>query len=222
MSVYDQNNHLWDSWMLQLDSNATSAQDAQMDALKAHGGDFNLYSLASYKERLAIDSRPLVSGGIIPIGIHSNYKQTFVFKFGQMNLPSNTLVYLNDNWLKQSVLVESGVQYTFDVTKDDNTQGDHRFELALQMLTELDTLSPNWKIAPNPTSGELQIHFDNIPQGPIAIEVLTINGAQMFSQDYESLTSAHLSISAKPWPAGVYLIKVAINGRSLTQKFVKE
>lgn len=220
--VYDQENHLWDNWMLQLDSNATSAQDAQKDALKIHGGDFNLYSLASYKERLAIDSRPLFAGGSIPIGIHSNYMQTFVFKFGQLNLPNNTAVYLKDNWLKQSVLVESGVQYTFDVTKDDNTQGDHRFELSLQMLAELDTLAPNWKIAPNPASGELQIHFDNIPQGPIAIEVLTLNGAQMYSHDYEALTSERLSISAKLWPAGVYLIKVGINGRSFTQKFVKE
>jgi hypothetical protein len=193
-----------------------------MDALKAHGGDFNLYSLASYNERLAIDSRPLASGGSIPIGIHSNYTQTFVFKFDQMNLPSNTLIYLKDKWLNQSVLLDRGAQYTFDVNKDSNSQGDHRFELSMQMLTDLDTLAPNWKIAPNPTSGELQIHFDNIPIGPIAIEVLTLNGATMYSQDYESLTSEHLSITAKTWPAGVYLIKVAINGRSFTQKFVKE
>lgn len=222
MAVYDQNNHLWDSWMLQLDSTATSAQDAQMDALKAHGGDFNLYSLASYNERLAIDCRPLASGGSIPIGIHSNYTQTFVFKFDQMNLPTNTLIYLKDKWLNQSVLLDRGAQYTFDVTKDGNSQGDHRFELSMQMLTDLDTLATNWKIAPNPTSGELQIHFDNIPKGPIAIEVLALNGATVYSQDYESLTSEHLSITAKTWPAGVYLIKVAINGRSFTQKFVKE
>lgn len=222
LSVFDQDNHLWDSWLLQLDSNATPTLDEQWDALKAHGSDFNLYSLTSKNIRLAIDSRPYASESIIPIGIHSNYTQTFVFKFDRISIPPNTLLYLKDKLLKSSVVVERGTQYTFNVTKNANTQGDDRFELLLQTLALRDSQYPSWNIAPNPASGALQIHFDSIPQGTVSIEVLSVTGASVYQQTYDSITNSHLTVSSKQWPSGVYLIKILCNGHACSHKFVKE
>jgi hypothetical protein len=73
-------------------------------------------------------------------------------------------------------------------------------------------------IYPNPHSKEFIVQFDNV-QDELIIEVHTLSGKQILSEEYELTSFVKLNFEG---PAGVYLLTVQTNKGKLVQKVIKE
>jgi hypothetical protein len=67
-------------------------------------------------------------------------------------------------------------------------------------------------LAPNPTSGWLNIHFAQALSGDLNVEIFSLNGQLLQRVNYQSNANVSLDLSA--YPAGVYLVRL-INGEAL-------
>jgi lipoate synthase len=85
---------------------------------------------------LAIDGRPFEQDRVIPLGVSSNYEQTFIIKAQQVHRTQGGTLYLRDKMLNQYVALQEGSEYRFQITKDKASQGNSRFELSMKPSTE--------------------------------------------------------------------------------------
>lgn len=117
--------------------------------------------------------------------------------------------------LSAMVLLLAGMSYSqttvnFTVA-DPNCAG-------IEDIKEID----QFKVFPNPTSGELnfQVQF-NATVGKVSVHLYTITGAEVFSKVYEN---PGLAIAEKfnfeALSAGNYQMKITIGNRSVSQKVV--
>ena len=108
---------------------ATDALDGSFDGLKLSNGIFNLSSLASSGESLAINSVSKTGCKVIKLNITNISAGSYNLLFEDItsfNVLGTTLI---DNFTNTSVLLTEGYVYNFDVTTDIASYGDTRFEL---------------------------------------------------------------------------------------------
>jgi hypothetical protein len=76
------------------------------------------------------------------------------------------------------------------------------------------------KIYPNPTEGALKISILGLKEADVcSIGVYTLQGSQILTED---VTSGNIGIDISNQPAGIYLLKIAINNNSTTWKIIKK
>jgi len=75
-------------------------------------------------------------------------------------------------------------------------------------------------IYPNPTRGELQVQIGGLQAvAQSAIQVYSLGGVQVFSQQG---LKEHTPINLTQAPAGVYLLKIVLDGKTVEWKVLKQ
>lgn len=127
---------------------ATDGLDSQFDGLKLSNSIFNLSSLASTGEALSINSMGAIEcGKIVKLKLTNISVGTYELKFEDLGtFIAGMSVILTDNFTNTSTVLSEGSTYSFDVTNDELSWGDTRFELEFataELNTSLITTTTN-------------------------------------------------------------------------------
>jgi len=225
LNVYDGNYHIWDMLSFKFNENATDNED-NIDAGKAVNPDLNFYSWSADHRPLARDLRPFTEGKVIPLGLTTTYKQDYIIKVDNINIPAGENVYLHDKLLEKYVLLTQGAEYHFTITKDPATQGDNRFELGLEgsQSTIGSTQSAALKVlmVPNPTTSGVNVTFAAPKSENTSIRVLTVEGICVMTQELGVVKAGTVNLGLDNLAAGVYMVELTSGSDKVVQRVVKE
>gem|GEM_PF-1523592 len=217
----------WDRILLFFNGNSLSSQDAA-DAVKLSNGNFNFYSIASDSAHLSIDSRPYNDGDVIPLGINTTEFRNYVIRVDDYNVPAGTTLYLRDNYLGHTQHLSQGMHYTFGITSDPASFGNHRFEIVTSGTPTQINNNPivknlNVSIMPNPaTDGFVNVSFETTDAAQTQITLSNLMGTELISVHAGVVKSGNTKMDISKLAAGIYLINVKCGGQIKTQKLVIE
>ncbi len=225
LNVYDTSYHIWDMLKLKFDDQAKDVEENTNDAGKPVNPDLNFYSWSADRHPLSIDVRPFESGRVIPLGLTSNYVGRFIIKADDYHVPAGSKLYLHDRLLETFTLLGAGAEYAFDVTKDEATQGDSRFELGLE--TEQSRVTPattglKAMVMPNPARESVTVTFQAPASGETTLRMLSVEGVCVYTQAFGSLQGGSLTIPLSNISDGVYLIELTSGNEKVVYRLVKE
>ena len=223
LNIYDANYHMWDGLMFQFSDEATTAEDNDFDAVKAQGPDFNFYSISSDDKKLAIDGRPFEQDRVIPLGVSSNYEQTFIIKAQQVHRTQGGTLYLRDKMLNQYVALQEGSEYRFQITKDKASQGNSRFELSMKPSTDaIAAMGLTVNMQPNPASEEVTINYTSSAAADVQISIMDISGMRVYNQGLGKQASGTVRVPISQLASGVYMVELMSGNNKVIQRLIKE
>ncbi len=76
------------------------------------------------------------------------------------------------------------------------------------------------KIIPNPSNGQLTINFGTNQSKEALVEIFNLQGNRLLLKTFRNTTSANIDLTGNP--AGMYLLKVSVEGTSHEVKILKE
>ncbi len=223
--VYDVNYHPYDMFYARFDSAATEAEDIKFDGGKPAGADFNFYSLSSDKHRLSVDVRPFTVNGIIPLGVGSSYEQDYIIRVENLAVPEGGRVYLHDKLLKRLMLLQQGTEYRFSVTKEQNTQGEERFELILES-TDLSSAATSTgleiNLIPNPATDQVSISFRQSKPAKVSVQLLDMSGVSVYNNSVDPKQNGFVNVSLANLAPGAYILELTVDGKKEQRQLIKE
>ncbi len=84
-------------------------------------------------------------------------------------------------------------------------------------------ISNEINIYPNPTNGEFFLKIDNTLDRIVAIDVFNLTGQNVYSKTSNSVEEAiNENINIKELPTGIYIVKIAVDGKEYNKKIVKQ
>ena len=193
-----------DKLFVRLNGNSTEMGNERMDLPKWNNEVTNIYTITPDKVRLAVDARRVLDNNI-PIGVLAP-AGSYSLTVASNNLPNATDIYLFDKLLKTQTLMIAGTNYKFDITTDNVTKGENRFEIGVlkKSITE-STLTDGLtvKTVGNVINNEAKIEVKGA-KGTIDIVVLDING-KIISRTTSKKELNTLKLDSS---TGMYFIKV--------------
>ena len=225
LNVYDMDNHFWDGLKVKFNAGAKDVEEGRGDAGKPVNPDMNFYSWSSDHHPLSIDSRPFEEGKVIPLGLTSNYNQQFVIRADNFSVPSGGVVYLHDKYLGKYTLLDQGVEYRFEVTKDAASQGDNRFELGLAPAdAPVAGGQGSLKVlmVPNPASSGVTVTFNAPESAKTSVRILTVEGVCVATQDLGIQQNGSITLPLDNLASGVYMVEFTSGDKKVVQRLVKE
>jgi uncharacterized protein YjdB len=221
LNVYDENDHLWDMLRIRFDSMATDANDNDFDAVKPMGSDFNFYSLSSDNSLMAIDARPFANGKVIPLGVSSNYAQSFVIKADNVVVPEGKVLVLHDKLLDKYTELTAGAQYSFAITGDRYTQGNDRLELQLKPAVN-EVAAASVMLTPNPASDVVAIRFTLPAESETSVRIVDVTGTSFYNKNIGKQIKGSVEVDIRNYAPGIYMVEVAAGNQKITRKLIKE
>ncbi len=225
LGVYDANYHPYDMLDVRFDDAATADEDSRFDAGKPSGAEFNFYSLSTDNHMLALDARPYKANSTIQLGVNSAYAQDFIIRAEQLALPTGGKVYLHDKLLKQYVLLQQGTEYRFSVTKDNNTQGNNRFELSMEPQEVASIQAAKGlevTMTPNPANDEVKVNFTSGKKDEVKVRVLDLSGVSVYNQDLGMKQSGTIMVPLSSLASGIYMVELTSGDQKVVQRLIKE
>ncbi len=222
-SITDGEGYPYDYWNLSFVPEATSKEDNE-DAGKPMGGDFSFYSVSTDNHPLSIDTRHIDEQVVVPLGVKSVHKGTYIIKPAQIPESWNVTPYLHDKYLNQYIQMTKGASYKFDVTEVAGTQGDSRFELVFRqpMAQTDDNTGINVSIAPNPAQEDVTVHFTQNEARAIDYTIVDAAGSIVKTGKHAGTQKGVFIIDMSTLASGVYVIKLDNGSIKTEQKIVKE
>ena len=135
-------------------------------------------------------------------------------------------LYLTDKYLGTSTVLDSGVVYPFNYTKNTSSAATNRFRVSnylptpvITSLSDAGSQSRAIQMYPNPVNGDLTVNLlsDNEIQ---AIEVYSFEGVSVMKK--AGLQSNKAQLSFTDLPQGVYLVKVITDSQEFRQLVTKQ
>ena len=222
LSVYDSAYHKYDLLRVQFNNLATDAEDNDYDAVKPLGTDFNFYSIAGNKRKLAIDARPYAVDKIIPLGVSSTFNQDFIIRADNVAIPSGAELYLIDKFLDKRILLKAGAEYHFKVSADNASQGDNRFELGMKTSALAENEQLHVCMAPNPATDDVNITFSGTVANNVSVKVTDMLGVVVYQHNYGILQTGKLSMPLTNIVPGIYMVEFSSGNRKVVKRLVKE
>jgi hypothetical protein len=125
-----------DNTMINFKSYGTPGLDPQWDTLKLKGPSFNLSTLSTYNNLLAVNTWSLlVCDTDIEVNIADALPGQYTLTFSGLDTFSDSVsLVLKDQFTKQSVTITNNQLYSFDITIDPNSLGSSRFLLTFKKI----------------------------------------------------------------------------------------
>jgi len=93
------------------------------------------------------------------------------------------------------------------------------FAVGIEEVTEIASLS----ISPNPTKTESFVNLELKSSSDVSMTVYNNIGQQLASINYGKLEGRQiLPINVEAYETGIYFVKLAVNGKIITQKLIVE
>ncbi|HUX53173.1 MAG TPA: T9SS type A sorting domain-containing protein [Williamwhitmania sp.] len=109
----------------------------------------------------------------------------------------------------------------YDVTADDGVtiQG---WTVTVTVLSGIadNTLATNANVFPNPSNGQFNVKFSTPVSGTIQMDVFSVTGAKLLSQTADGSKGIY-NVDLSGYQAGVYYLRMTMNGRTITLKLLR-
>ena len=99
---------------------------------------------------------------------------------------------------------------------------DGRSATSNTILIKYPNISQHLWIGTNPFHNQLEVHLAKTPLKPIMVELISINGAKVYSKVFGVATTINLDLNNSKLSSGIYLLKTLVDGIVYTNKVVKE
>jgi hypothetical protein len=184
--------------------------------------EYGIYTTATDKTMLAIDSRPEpTTETIIPLGIQSSTAKSFVLKISELDLPIGVTAYLKDNFLHvQDAITGTSFIYSFSTTSNTASSGAERFELVFNKTVVPMVLVTEFAVAlsPNPAKDKVKVSFSNEQAANTTISITNAEGKLMKTVDAGHVQAGQLSINIKSLAKGTYYVTLSNGKERRTEK----
>lgn len=196
------------------------------DALKLSNFDENI-SFVNSDKLLSISCRDFpIDGEILPISTNQYRSTNYVFNAIVSELPEGTRAYLKDNYLgTQTELANNTstpVSFSVDVNNIASSAPD-RFAIVFERSPlGVDQLSSqSLSVYPNPVQdAEFFIAAPGISGQKVQVSLFNVLGQEVYRSASEPTAGQRLSVPVASLKAGVYVVKLELNGKTLTGKVV--
>jgi PKD repeat protein len=122
-------------------------------------------------------------------------------------------IYLSSTQRIDNLIVDAGETYWLQVDGTDGAEGDFSVSLYSDFIT----------VYPNPSTGVFYVLIGNAESGALTTALYSMDGQRINNDDYSvSAADNVLDLNLSGLPAGVYLLKVEIDGEVYTKKLVKQ
>jgi len=225
LAIYDGNDHPWDKLFVDFNQQATSSEDADLDATKAINPDLNFFSISADNKNMCIDARPYTEGMVIPLGLDSKFAQDFLIRAENVTVPANGKIYLHDKLLGKYMELTQGSEYHFTISEDAKTQGNNRFELTTA-APETETIATaahlSMTLSPNPATDIVNISFAAAKAGSANINITDISGVSVYNSENGTVQSGAVSVPVATLAPGIYMVDVTVGDEHMVRKLIKE
>lgn len=194
------------------------------DAVKLHNNEVNFYSLSQNGQKLSIDARPYNNESTIALGIETNQPETFRIRVSGASLPPSHTLMLHDKWLNQWMPLTKNSAYSFTVTADTTTQGNHRFEITSRkkITDSIHQEKIRIKMSPVPVSNQLQVSFVAEEKGNTSVRILSLSGKPIKAVSLGVLKEGQVSIPVGDLFRGLYLLELRCGNQVSSRKIIKD
>jgi hypothetical protein len=223
----EKENHTWDEITIQfLDSNLYGSMDA-LALEKMNNSNFDIYSIHAGGKKLAYDVRNIseLFHDKISLGIRSTLHSVFTIKTDQFDLPDYVIAMLKDHFLNRSMIIDRSLHYSFEVTDDTASQGDHRFEILFQqqhLNIVNDSISKeSFTVMPNPANDFAIIKCTVNNRKEFFFQLINSEG-KIVKTIKKDPPSQVISISIAELPKGIYFVRCWDGENWKVQKLIKE
>lgn len=122
-------------------------------------------------------------------------------------------IYLSSTQRIDNLTVDAGETYWLQVDGIDGAEGDFSVSMYSDFIT----------VYPNPSTGVFYVLIGNAESGALTTSLYSMDGKRIDNSDYSVSAAANvLDLDLSGLPAGIYLLKVEIDGCVYTKKLVKQ
>jgi hypothetical protein len=217
-------NTLSDAAYVYFENGATAGFDARFDAEKlpnTHG--LNLASTTG-AEFLAINALPVLTAAtIVPLTVYAPVAGSYVLQAAQLaQLPAGTVVVLRDALTGTRTVLTAGTSYRFTLA---GTSATGRFALEFQpaaapLATAAQALAAQVQLYPNPAASRFHLA---LPLGattkPVMATLTNTLGQVVLTR---TLTTAETDFDVRNLAAGVYNLRLRLDGTQVVRRVVVE
>jgi hypothetical protein len=175
---------------------------------------------------LSVDRRAIPeSEETIPLFMNQYQVTDYEFKINLENWNNSIVVFVQDNYLNTTTLIDPTQPYAFSVDQNiPESVASDRFSLVFDNTTlgvEDNVLGSDFSLYPNPTQdGHFSIKTPNL-SGEVNLEIVNLLGQQVYNNDI-NVESHEVNVSSENLARGVYILKLTQNDFNYTTKLIIE
>ena len=224
LEMYNSSNERVDVLKLRFQDNASNGID-NFDALKLENNGENLAALVNAKS-YAIERRDTPQQNDVVVLSVDNYLDTqYLFKLVTENWDEAINVYVVDNYLNTSTLIQATQDFSFTVDANiPESSAEDRFSLVFEnttLGTTDNTFGSSFSLYPNPTKdGLFSLRTPGLT-GEVDVQISNVLGQEVQTQTL-SVIGNEVNVNAQDLASGVYLVKLSQNDHSFTSKVIIE
>jgi dienelactone hydrolase len=129
-------------------------------------------------------------------------------------------------WLKYELKNDclSGAKFDSLITIDNSIVFQKTCLLCINTSVNANPTTNNFDIFPNPFNDKIVIQFNQSENSKVDLDLYLMNGSKIFSQTFENVKpNEKLQLNLREdLPAGIYALKITVNGRQSVRKIIKE
>lgn len=210
-----------DELSIYLDNKATTAKDNGPDAIKIMNPGIDFGTMSSDNNALAVDSRPYVDGGRIPLSLNKANPGKYSISVADWTLNNSSSLYLMDVYANKRIQLSANSVYSFIVDNNSMSQGNGRFYIQMGKVSNVEEVI-SIDLAPNPATESVTIRVSASHDGSADIKIVSLTGSVLLSNSIKSVAHGQLTIPVNQIPTGVYFVEVNVNGNKVTKQLIKQ
>jgi hypothetical protein len=194
------------------------------DAVKLFNDGINLYTLSTNDSALSIDARPISNNTRIAVGLETDQPRIFRMIMKKVRLPLTHTLQLHDRFNNRWIPLQEDSSYIFITTRDTNSYGRKRFEIATPYPTDtISTFSPLIKkIGPNPAEKEIHFRFEAQEAGNTRVDIMNTAGVLQKTVSFGNMKKGDISIDLGYLQPGIYLLNIRCGNKRETRQIIKQ
>jgi hypothetical protein len=220
----------WDNWYVFFNDKNKAAFEPLKDASKLSNDYFNIYSLSSDNEKLAVDYRNVAGLEThIPLGIavaQSVGIKTYQLMFDEYTIDKEHELYLHDKLKNTYTLLTKGGSIELNVnTADATTYGNNRLELInkLKVSNALAEITPKFTatLKSSLISNQLQVNIFSPTINPTSVKIVNVTGQVLAVKNLGNVDNAETVFPTNNLTNGIYFVEVMSGSEKLVLKAIK-
>jgi hypothetical protein len=223
-----QNNLEYDNLYINLGKYSNAYEEAN-DAIKLTNDALSIYVLSSDKQKLASDYRSVEDKDIIPLGIALPANlgvQTYVLKVSDVQMDAQTTLILFDKLNNTYTTLKEGATYSLQVDPSNPSSiGDKRLQIIISkkaITPILGATSLNEGIEILATAEAITIVNNTTTSlKNTGLSLINLEGQSLLSQSLNLSAGEKISIAAKQFASGLYVVQIQNADTKLSKKVFK-
>jgi hypothetical protein len=218
--AFMQENNLLDKLEI-IGIDSASSRFEKWDAEKINENNISLYSISRDSIPLCIDARPFTNNVFIPIGIQCKKTGKYKLVCTAYVIANDMVAYLHDKRLNKYQKIIQDSTYTFEITSDTTTAGEHRFEITGPPPPPLQEDPILATVTPNPVQNQLRIQFSFREALPFEIAVHSISGVVLITKTFVASKTGTAGLAVHTLLPGHYFAVVKAGKHYVQKQFIK-